>query len=172
MRQVRTRILIFASIARMTSRFARTRAICLLAAFAAPVAVALKRTTIATPNAPAAIGPYSQAILTTLASGERLVSAAGQIGLDPSTGKLVPGGISNEARQAMNNIEAIVQAVPGITMNDVTECTVFMANLTEYALFNAVYARYFDSEPPARAAVEVARLPLDARCEVKCSAAA
>eukprot|EP00325_Prymnesiales_sp_UTEX-LB-985_P032720 CAMPEP_0174731816 /NCGR_PEP_ID=MMETSP1094-20130205/58222_1 /TAXON_ID=156173 /ORGANISM="Chrysochromulina brevifilum, Strain UTEX LB 985" /LENGTH=149 /DNA_ID=CAMNT_0015934237 /DNA_START=82 /DNA_END=531 /DNA_ORIENTATION=- len=137
-----------------------------------PHVTALKRTVVVTPNAPAAIGPYSQAVLTTFASGERLVSAAGQIGLDPNTGKLVPGGIIYESQQAMNNVQAIVQAVPGFSMNDVNECTCFMANLTEYSDFNAVYAKYFDSEPPARAAVEVAKLPLGARVEVKCSAAA
>ena len=72
----------------------------------------------------------------------------------------------------MNNVQAIIQSVSGASMTDVYECTVLMANLTEYSTFNAVYAKYFGSEPPARAAVEVARLPLDARVEVKCSAAA
>jgi 2-iminobutanoate/2-iminopropanoate deaminase len=132
---------------------------------------AAKRTVIKTPNAPAAIGPYSQAILMELKSGDKLLSAAGQIGLGPSTGKIVPGGIIPEAHQAMNNVQSIVQAASGFSMNDVTECTVLMVNLTEYSAFNNVYAKYFNSEPPARAAVEVVRLPMDARVEVKCSAA-
>ena len=139
---------------------------------AAPLVTGITRAVIQTPNAPKAIGPYSQGILTTFASGERLVAAAGQIGIDPQTGTLSPGGITNEAHQAMNNVQAIVQSVPGVHMADVTECTVLMANLTEYAAFNDVYAAYFGSQPPARAAVEVARLPLDARVEVKCSAVA
>ena len=135
-------------------------------------ATCVKRSVINTSDAPAAIGPYSQGILVTLSSGDRLVHAAGQIGLNPRTGKLVAGGIAQEARQAMNNVEAIIRATSGVTMQDVTDCVVLMANLTEYAAFNNVYAEYFGSEPPARAAVEVAKLPLDARVEVKCNAAA
>ena len=131
------------------------------------------RTVIATPFAPKAIGPYSQGILITLLSGERIIHAAGQIGIDPRTGKLVSGGISVEAVQVMHNVEAVIMAVPGATLHDITDCTVLMANLTEYAEFNSIYAHFFDSEEaPARAAVEVAKLPLDARVEVKCSAAA
>ena len=132
---------------------------------------ALKRTAIKTPNAPGAIGPYSQGILITLASGERMIHAAGQIGLDPKTGALAPGGIVKEGQQAMDNVEAIIQSVPGASMGDVYECAVLMANLTEYAAFNVVYAKYFSDEPPARAAYQVAQLPKGARVEVKCSAA-
>ena len=123
-----------------------------------------------------------------------------QSAINPATGKLVPGGIAYEAPRAMDNVQAIVQSVAGFTMHDVTECVVLMANISEYGAFNAVYAKYFDAEPPARAAVEVARrasagdrtrsvhipcplltvklrsldraVPLDARVEVKCSAAA
>ena len=140
-----------------------SRRVTSLLLLAAPLAVGITRTVIQTPNAPKAIGPYSQGVLTTFASGERLVAAAGQIGIDPQTGALSPGGITNEAHQAMNNVQAIVQSVPGVHMTDVTECTVLMANLTEYGAFNDVYAKYFDNEPPARAAVEVARLPRCAR---------
>ena len=140
--------------------------------FSASLASAkVQRSAIVTPNAPKAIGPYSQGILLTLGSGERLVHAAGQIGMDPRTGSLVPGGIEREAHQALNNVEAVITAVPGATMHDVFECTVFMANLTEYSAFNSVYATYFTAEAPARAAVEVAQLPKDARVEIKCSAA-
>ncbi len=135
------------------------------------LATALKKTVIQTPNAPKAIGPYSQGIVLEMQSGERLISAAGQIGLDPQSGTLVPGGITNEAHQAMNNVEAIITAVPGAKMNDVHECFVLLANLTEYDAFNDVYRTYFSTDPPARAAYEVSRLPKDARVEVKCSAA-
>ena len=103
----------------------------LLAAVSA--SFALNRSVIATPNAPGAIGPYAQGQLLTLASGERMIHAAGQIGLDPSTGALAPGGITGEAPQAMNNVQAIIESVPGASMADVYECTVLMANLTEYA---------------------------------------
>ena len=71
----------------------------------------------------------------------------------------------------MSNVQAIIQSVAGATMAHVYECTVLMANLTEYAAFNTIYAKYFTSEPPARAAFQVAALPKDARVEVKCSAA-
>merc|ERR1740130_276061 len=131
---------------------------------------AVQRSAIKTPNAPGAIGPYSQGILLTLKSGERMIHAAGQIGLDPSTGALAPGGIEAEGHQAMNNVQAIITSVPGALMSDVYECTVLMANLTEYAAFNVVYAKYFGDEPPARAAYQVAQLPKEARVEVKCSA--
>merc|ERR1712166_1139215 len=94
----------------------------LLAAVSA--SFALNRSVIATPNAPGAIGPYAQGQLLTLASGERMIHAAGQIGLDPSTGALAPGGITGEAPQAMNNVQAIIESVPGASMADVYECTV------------------------------------------------
>ena len=71
----------------------------------------------------------------------------------------------------MNNVQAIIQSVPGFSMADIYECSVLMANLTEYGVFNGVYAKYFSSEAPARAAYQVAALPKDARVEVKCSAA-
>ena len=134
------------------------------------VAAALNKTVISTPDAPAAIGPYSQAIMLTLASGESIVQGAGQVGIDPKTSALVPGGIKAEAKQAMENIKAIMAAAGGTTA-DIVECTCLLADLTEYADFNSVYADYFDDAPPARAAVEVSALPLGARVEVKCSAA-
>merc|ERR1712195_225952 len=140
----------------------------LLAAVSA--SFALNRSVIATPNAPGAIVPYAQGQLLTLASGERMIHAAGQIGLDPSTGALAPGGITGQAPQAMNNVQAIIESVPGASMADVYECTVLMANLTEYAAFNLVYAKYFQPPYPARAAYQVAQLPKEARVEVKCSA--
>lgn len=139
--------------------------------FSLAFAAALKKTAIQTPNAPKAIGPYSQGILLEMQSGERLISAAGQIGLDPQTGSLVPGGIAKEAKQAMNNVEAIITAVPGASMEDIHECFVLLSNLTDYDAFNDVYKTYFSTDPPARAAYEVSRLPKDARVEIKCSAA-
>ena len=136
----------------------------------AVAAVAVNKTVIATKDAPAAIGPYSQGILITLASGERIMHGAGQIGIDPSTGKLAPGGIKIEGKQAMENVKAIMRAA-GAIMADITECTCLLADLSEYSDFNGVYATYFDDAPPARAAVQVSALPLGARVEVKCAAA-
>mmetsp|Transcript_15493 Transcript_15493/g.40008 ORF Transcript_15493/g.40008 Transcript_15493/m.40008 type:complete len:147 (+) Transcript_15493:95-535(+) len=133
-------------------------------------AAAINKTVISTDDAPAAIGPYSQGIMITMASGEHMVHAAGQVGVDPSTGILVPGGIKAESKQVMENIKAIMGKA-GAGMSDILECTCLMADLNEYSDFNSVYAEYFDNAPPARAAVEVSALPLSARVEVKCSAA-
>ena len=135
------------------------------------VAESIERTVISTENAPKAIGPYSQGILTTFASGEKILQAAGQIGLDPKTGRVVSGGIQAQARQTMENIKAIVTAA-GASMKDVLECTVLMEDLADYASLNEVYATYFDeTNAPARAAFQVVALPANASCEIKCSAA-
>ncbi|GMH69985.1 hypothetical protein TrRE_jg3343, partial [Triparma retinervis] len=108
-------------------------------------AIALKRGVISTPYAPSAIGPYSQAITLTYASGETLIQAAGQIGLDPTTGSLVEGGVKAEAERAMENIKAIMEAA-GATMDEIVECTVLMTDLAEYGELNDVYARYFEED--------------------------
>jgi len=130
----------------------------------------LERKTIVTTNAPSAIGPYSQGILTTFASGEKILQAAGQIGLDPQTGRLVDGGIESQAKRTMENVKAIVEAAGG-TMDDVVECTVLMKDLNDYAALNKIYATYFDdNDAPARAAFQVVALPANASCEIKCSA--
>ena len=120
-------------------------------------------------QAPGAIGPYSQAIKVEFNSGEIEIHAAGQIGLDPKTGKLAPGGITNETARAMTNVANIMKA-GGASMADVTECTVLLADLSEYAAFNVEYAKLFPIDPPARAAFQVVALPKGARAEVKCTA--
>ena len=122
------------------------------------------RRAIATENAPAAIGPYSQAI----ESGDMLF-LAGQVGLDPATRTLVDGGIEAETRQAMENLKSVLEAA-GYTMADVVQAQVFLADLNDYAVMNEVYGSYFASMPPGRAAVQVARLPLDARVEIMMTA--
>lgn len=135
------------------------------------LSAAIERTVISTPDAPAAIGPYSQAIVTTFASGEKIVHAAGQIGLDPQTGHLVDGGIVEETKRAMKNVGAIMSAA-GAKFADIVECTVLMKDLNDYAALNGVYATYFDADnAPARAAFQVVALPANASCEIKCSAA-
>ena len=131
----------------------------------------IKRSIVNTADAPAAIGPYSQGVVLTFKSGDVMVQAAGQIGLDPKTGELVPGGITNQTHQVMQNIKAIMTAA-GAKMSEIVECTVLMADISEYAALNEVYASYFEaSNAPARAAFQVAALPKDARTEIKCSAA-
>jgi 2-iminobutanoate/2-iminopropanoate deaminase len=123
------------------------------------------RRVIATPDAPAAIGPYSQAVV---ADGQ--VWVAGQIGLDPHTRLLVPGGIGPEAQQAMANVVAILAAAGG-SAADIVQVQVFLADIQEYDAFNAVYAAFFGGKaPPARAAVQVAALPRGARVEVLATA--
>jgi 2-iminobutanoate/2-iminopropanoate deaminase len=120
---------------------------------------------IATEGAPAAIGPYSQAI----AHGGVLY-ASGQIGLDPATGVLVEGGIEAETRRALENLAAVLEAA-GAGLHSVLKTTVYLADLNDYAAMNAIYAELFGETRPARAAVEVARLPRDARVEIDCVAA-
>ena len=139
-----------------------------LFALALGITDAAKRSVISTPDAPAAIGPYSQAIAIDYTGG-RHIHAAGQIGLDPATGELVPGGIANESQRAMTNVQNIMKK-GGASMDNVTECTVLLADLGEYAAFNDVYAKFFKDEPPARAAFQVVALPKGARTEVKCAA--
>lgn len=124
-----------------------------------------ERRVIATDDAPAAIGPYSQAVQV-----GQMLYLAGQIGLDPQTGALVDGGIAAETRQAMDNLQAVLEEA-GFSMDDVVEAHVFLADLEEYGAMNDVYGSYFGDAPPARAAVQVARLPRDARVEIKLTAA-
>lgn len=118
------------------------------------------REVVATTAAPAAIGPYSQAVR----AGSTLY-LAGQIAIDPETGEFVQGGIREQTRQVLENIRSVLQAA-GYSMGDVVQSQVFLSDLENYAAMNTVYATYFEEAPPARAAVEVARLPKDALVEI------
>ena len=120
---------------------------------------------VATPNAPRAIGPYSQA---TRAGG--LVFTAGQVGFDPSTGELVDGGIAEQTEQVLLNIRAILQA-SGLDMANVIKTTVFLVDMADFAAMNTVYARAFGDHRPARSTVAVAALPRGARVEIEAIAA-
>lgn len=122
---------------------------------------------IHTDQAPAPVGPYNQAII---ASG-KLVFVAGQISLDPTTGEIIgQGDVEKQTVQVMANIEAILTAA-GATFQDVVKTTVFLADMNDFATMNAVYARYFDeATAPARAAIQVSRLPKDVRVEIECIA--
>lgn len=119
-----------------------------------------EREVIRTDGAPAAIGPYSQAVRV----GDTLY-LAGQIGIDPATGAMVEGGVEAEARQALDNLGAVLEAA-GFSFADVVQTQVFLADLEDYGVMNAIYAERFDGTFPARAAVQVARLPRDARIEI------
>ncbi|MBK9302566.1 MAG: RidA family protein [bacterium] len=126
----------------------------------------MSRKVLATPQAPAAVGPYSQGVA---AAG--LVFTAGQIGLDPATGKFVPGGVVEQARRALDNARAVVEA-GGATLADVVKVTVFLADMGDFAAFNEVYREFFTADYPARSAVGVAALPVGALVEVEMIAAA
>lgn len=115
---------------------------------------------ISTPNAPAAIGPYSQAIL----AGDTLY-LAGQIAIDPATGELTPGTIEEETTLVLNNLSAVLEAA-GMSLANVVSTTVFMADLAEFGAMNEVYATFFPENPPARATVQAARLPRDVKIEI------
>ena len=119
------------------------------------------RQAISTPSAPAAIGPYSQAIK----SGS-LLFLSGQIPLDPATGNLVAGGIEEQTRQVFTNIGAILEAA-GLSFDAVVSATVYVMDMNDFAKVNEIYATYFSSPAPARATVQVARLPKDARVEIQ-----
>lgn len=116
--------------------------------------------TVSTTQASAAIGPYSQAVR---ANGFLFLS--GQIPLDPSTGQLVAGDIAVETERVLKNLAGVLEAA-GSSLARVVKTTVYLKDLGEFAKMNEVYARFFPSEPPARATVEVARLPRDARIEI------
>ena len=117
---------------------------------------------ISTNKAPAAVGPYSQA----MDCGE-YVFCSGQIPLVPETGLMVEGGIEEQARQMFSNIRAVLQAA-GLDFSNVIKTTVFMTDLSQFATFNGIYAEYFPANPPARSCVEVSALPKGAlvECEV------
>ncbi|NJR66085.1 MAG: RidA family protein [Leptolyngbyaceae cyanobacterium CRU_2_3] len=127
----------------------------------------MTRKIIQTDRAPAPVGPYNQAIA---ASGE-LIFVAGQIPLDPKTGMIVgEGDVAPQTEQAMANLTAILEAA-GATLEDVVKTTVFLKDMNDFAAMNAVYAKYFaEAIAPARACVEVARLPKDVKVEIECIA--
>ena len=122
----------------------------------------MKKNIIATANAPAAIGPYSQAI----DCGSLLITS-GQIPIDPATGNLVEGDITVQTRQSLTNVKAILEAA-GLTMDNVAKTTVFLAHMSDFAAMNAVYAEFFtEGNYPARSAVEVGALPKGALVEIE-----
>ena len=121
----------------------------------------LKRETIATQHAPAAIGPYSQAVQV----GD-FVYTAGQIPLVPETGKLIDGGIEEQTRQVMQNLAGILEAA-GSSLAHTVKTTIFVTNLADFGAVNKVYGSFFTGDPPARSTVQVAALPLGANVEIE-----
>jgi 2-iminobutanoate/2-iminopropanoate deaminase len=119
---------------------------------------------IQTEKAPAAIGPYSQAMV-----AAPFVFVSGQLGMNPSTGELVGPDLESQARQALENVKQILLAA-GSSLEQTTAVEVFLTDMGEFADFNAIYAEYFSAHKPARAAIEVSALPKGGCVEVKCTA--
>lgn len=116
---------------------------------------------ISTTNAPGAIGPYSQAVKTS-----NMIFCSGQIPIDPKTGEFVSDDISEQTEQVFKNLIAVLDAA-GADLNNVVKTTVFLADMNDFAAMNEVYAKYFSENKPARATVQAARLPKDARVEIE-----
>lgn len=126
----------------------------------------MTKTVIATPDAPAAAGPYSQAI-----AANGLVFCSGQIPMDPATGELIEGSVAEQTNRVMQNLAAVLRAA-GSGLDRVVKVNVYLADIADWPEFNDAYEPFFSSEPPARAAVGVAALPKNARVEVECVALA
>lgn len=121
----------------------------------------MKKRIIYSEHAPAAVGPYSQAVRV-----GKLVYTAGQIALDPATGKLVEGDVQAHTRQALTNLRAVLKAA-GSSLKNVVKTTVFLQDMDDFQAMNAVYAEFFTGKPPARSAVQVAALPLGTQVEIE-----
>ena len=119
---------------------------------------------ISTENAPGAIGPYSQAVKT-----NGMVFCSGQIPLDVATGEFVSNDVAEQTGQVLKNLSAVLEAA-GTSLNNVVKTTVFLADMSDFAAMNEVYARYFSENKPARATVQAAGLPRGARVEIECIA--
>lgn len=123
-----------------------------------------QRQRIATSSAPAAIGPYSQAIAT-----GQLIFCSGQVAFDPQTGQLIEGDVRAQTRRALENLSAVLGAA-GSSLAQVVKTTVFLTSISDFAAMNEVYAEFFPDDPPSRSTVGVAELPRGARVEVECIA--
>jgi 2-iminobutanoate/2-iminopropanoate deaminase len=124
----------------------------------------MPRTAISTTQAPAAIGPYSQAI-----RADGYLFCSGQLGLDPATDDFVAGDVGAQAEQALRNLGAVLEAA-GLTFGDVVKTTIFLADMADFAAVNRVYGRFVTDQPPARSTVAVAALPKGGRVEIEATA--
>lgn len=119
------------------------------------------KTVITTLDAPAAVGPYSQAI-----KANNFVYTAGQLGLNPETGKFVSGDVAAQARQAMLNLQALLEQA-GSRLSQIVKTTIFLADINDFKAVNAVYGEFFEGAPPARSTVQVAALPMAGLVEIE-----
>ena len=126
----------------------------------------MSKDVISTSKAPAAIGPYSQAV-----SWGDLIFVSGQIPIDPATGQVVGGDVADQTERVLENLAAILEAA-GASLGQVLKTTVYLRDLNDFGKMNEVYARFFGEQPPARATVQVARLPRDVGVEIEVIAAA
>ncbi len=121
----------------------------------------MKREIVHTDKAPKAIGPYSQAIRT-----DSMIFAAGQTGIDPATGDLIPGGVEAQTHQVLTNLRNVIEAA-GSSFKHVVKTTVFLRDMNDFAKMNAIYAEYFGENPPARSTIAVAGLPKNGLVEIE-----
>lgn len=128
-------------------------------------AMTMRRSIVRTAHAPAAIGPYSQAVVVP-AGDRRMVFCSGQIALDPATGVVIEGDTAAQTRQVLENLAAVLAAA-GASFADVVKTTIFLADMADFATVNAIYGERFPSEPPARSTVAAAGLPRNVRVEIE-----
>lgn len=126
----------------------------------------MERTIVKTTHAPGAIGPYSQAVSVPLGDGKRMVFCSGQIALDPATGQMVGGDdVEVQTRRVMDNLAAVLEAA-GASFAHVVKTTIFLTSLDDFTKVNAIYGTRFATDPPARATVQVSRLPREGKVEI------
>ncbi len=123
----------------------------------------MPKSIIQTENAPKAVGPYSQAVKL---EGESLIFVSGQIALDPKTGEKIHGGIVPETRQVLENLKAILESA-GSSLDKVVKTTVFLQSMDDFGVMNEIYSQYFKTDPPARATIEVSRIPKGMKIEIE-----
>ena len=125
----------------------------------------MQRSIVRTAHAPAAIGPYSQAVVVPIGEDRRMVFCSGQIALDPATGALVEGDVAAQTRQVLENLGAVLVAA-GASYAHLVRTTIFLADMNDFATVNAIYGERFPWEPPARSTVQAAKLPRGALVEI------
>ncbi len=128
----------------------------------------MERTTVSTPDAPAAIGPYSQAVVVALGTG-KMVFSSGQIALDPKSGQMVAGDVAVQTHQVIANLRAVLAAA-GAGPEHIVKTTIFLADMADFGAVNEIYGQLFTAAPPARSTVAAAGLPRNARVEIDCIA--
>jgi 2-iminobutanoate/2-iminopropanoate deaminase len=126
----------------------------------------MQRSIVRTAQAPAAIGPYSQAVVVPIGDGKRMMFCSGQIALVPETGQLVEGDVTAQTQQVLENISAVLAAA-GAGFGNVVKTTIFLASMDDFATVNAIYGERFPHDPPARSTVQAAGLPRNAKVEIE-----